>query len=307
MSSPGGMRRSPTGRRRSECGNCENGSVLENSHVNGVAQLSKHHGLGNDFLVWLTPELPVDPHELARRWCDRRVGIGADGLLFGLPVRADAGADIEMRLHNSDGSLAEISGNGLRCFAQAVARERGVDRLDLSVATAAGTRRCSTVPGPDVATLIATVDMGVVTAGPPPVVDDLAAVVGAPMATVDRWETADIGNPHVVCHVPDPARIDLAVAGPAIEAQFAGGVNVHFVSVTSADTLEMRVWERGAGITNACGTGATVSADVFHRWGLVGTRVRVRMPGGDAHVQLSGPLTLTGPATHVADLLVPLP
>ena len=103
----------------------------------------------------------------------------------------------------------------------------------------------------------------------------------------------------------DPEAIDLLVAGPAVEAHFEEGANVHFVAVSGRDELSVRVWERGAGVTNACGTGATVAADVFHRWGLVGEKVVVHMPGGNALVDLGTPLTLTGPATHVADLLVP--
>ena len=101
---------------------------------------SKYHGLGNDFLVCLTDHLPIDAPLRARSWCDRRTGIGADGLLFGLPPAPDNGdgGDIVMRLFNSDGSPAALSGNGLRCFAQAVARAQGVADLHLKVSTPAG-------------------------------------------------------------------------------------------------------------------------------------------------------------------------
>jgi diaminopimelate epimerase len=153
--------------------------------------------------------------------------------------------------------------------------------------------------------MTATVEMGVVRPGPVPEVVELMEAVGAPVASVRRWETGDIGNPHVVCEVDDPDEIDLALAGPAIEAHFEDGANVHFVTVSGTDEIYLRVWERGAGITNACGTGATVSANIFHRWGLVDRKVIVRMPGGDALVDVGDPTTLTGPATHVADLLVP--
>lgn len=269
-------------------------------------RLSKHHGLGNDFLVCLTDHLPLDAASRARSWCDRRTGIGADGLLFGLPPAPTQrdGGDIVMRLLNSDGSPAALSGNGLRCFAQAVARQRGVADLHLAVSTPAGVRNC-TVHATDTSHVVtATVDMGVVCPGPDPDVENLMEAVGAPVQAVKRWETGDIGNPHVVCEVDDPDSIDLGTAGPAVEAHFEGGVNVHFVTVSGTDELSHRVWERGAGVTNACGTGATVSADIFHRWGLVGPKVIVRMPGGDALVDVRGPVTLTGPATHVADLTV---
>ena len=265
-------------------------------------RLSKHHGLGNDFLVALVDHLPLDASVKAVEWCDRRTGIGADGLIFGLPSSA---GDISMRLWNSDGSAAELSGNGLRCFGQAVARSQNAITLELDVDTAAGIRHCSVRASADPATVVATVDMGVVNPGPDPDVADLMGAVGAPVAAVKRWKTGDIGNPHVVCEVDDPDDIDLAVAGPAVEAHFSEGANVHFVTVSGLNELTVRVWERGAGITNACGTGATVSAALFRDWGLVDSKVVVHMPGGDALVDLSGPTTLTGPATHVADLEMP--
>jgi diaminopimelate epimerase len=267
-------------------------------------RLTKHHGLGNDFLVCLTDHLPLDAVARAQAWCDRRTGIGADGLIFGLPPGPNHrdGGDIVMRLLNSDGSPAALSGNGLRCFAQAVARDRGVADLHLDVSTPAGVRACTVHATDEAHVVTATVDMGVVCPGPDPDVDDLMAAVGAPVAAVKRWETGDIGNPHVVCEVDDPDSIDLRTAGPAVESHFEEGANVHFVTVSGPNKLYHRVWERGAGVTNACGTGATVSADIFHRWGLVGSKVIVRMPGGDALVDVSGPVTLTGPATHVADL-----
>lgn len=275
-------------------------------HESAPIRLSKHHGLGNDFLVCLTDHLPIDAPLRARSWCDRRTGIGADGLLFGLPPAPDNGdgGDIVMRLFNSDGSPAALSGNGLRCFAQAVARARSVEGLELQVSTPAGVRACTVQATNDPGVVSATVDMGVVRPGPTPDVADLMEAAGPSVLAVKRWETGDIGNPHVVCEVDDPDAIDLAVAGPAVERHFADGANVHFVTVSGADELAHRVWERGAGITNACGTGAAVSASVFHRWGLVGSKVVVRMPGGEALVDVSEPVTLTGPATHVADLKV---
>lgn len=269
---------------------------------------SKHHGLGNDFLVLLTDSLPLDAVDQSVALCDRRTGIGADGLIYGVTSEDN---DISMKLFNSDGSSAAVSGNGLRCLAQAVARHRSVSAVELDVATSAGIRHCSVRATDNPKTVVATVDMGTVTAGPAPDVEDLMGAVageldrtGAESMGVRRWETCDIGNPHVVCQVDDPKEIALDVVGPAIERHFAEGVNVSFVTVNGNDQLELRVWERGAGITSACGTGATVAAHVFNRWGLIGPRSVVHMPGGDAVVDLSGPLTLTGPATHVADVEV---
>ena len=273
-----------------------------------MVRYSKHHGLGNDFLILLTDSLPLDAVNQAVALCDRRTGIGADGLIIGIPSE---GHDISMHLFNSDGSSAAVSGNGLRCLAQAVARQRGVTAVEIDVMTVAGTRHCSVSATDNPRTVIATVDMGTVSAGSTPDVEDLMGSVATELGTIGgastgvrRWETCDIGNPHVVCEVADPDEIAVDVVGPAIERHFAEGANVSFVTVSGPDQLKLRVWERGAGITSACGTGATVAGHVFHRWGLTGPRSVVQMPGGDAVVDLSGPTTLTGPATHVADIEV---
>jgi diaminopimelate epimerase len=129
------------------------------------ARYSKHHGLGNDFLIVLTDSLPLDAVDRAISLCDRHTGIGADGLIFGI-TRPDG--RIVMRLLNSDGSPAALSGNGLRCFAHAVALERGVPHLELDVDTPAGVRHCSVMATDEQNTVRATVDMGVVCPGPDP-------------------------------------------------------------------------------------------------------------------------------------------
>ncbi len=267
---------------------------------------SKHHGLGNDFLIQLVDSLPLDAVDRAVALCDRRTGLGADGLIVGI---VGEGRDASMHLFNSDGSSAAVSGNGLRCLAQAVARRLGVEALEIDVMTDAGIRHCSVRATDDRRTVIVTVEMGTVSTGPTPDVEDLMGSVASELGAtggasigVRRFQTCDIGNPHVVCEVSDPDGIAVDVVGPAIERHFAEGANVSFVTVSGSDRLMLRVWERGAGITSACGTGATVAGHVFHRWGLIGPRSTVQMPGGVAVVDLSGPVTLTGPATHVADI-----
>lgn len=263
--------------------------------------MSKHHGLGNDFLVALVDALPLDASQRAIDLCDRKRGIGADGLIYGI---ARPNATMTMRLLNSDGSPAEVSGNGLRCFAQAVARDQRAHHLELDVSTPSGLRHCSVHATENPATVMATVDLGVVCPGPDPDVEDLLTVVGPYLNGVKRWETGEVGNPHIVFHVEDPFDIVLADAGPAVGAHFPDGINVHFVEHGGDNELVLRVWERGAGATDACGSGAAVAADVFHRWGLVGPKVVVHMPGGDATVDVGPPAVLTGPATHVADFEV---
>jgi diaminopimelate epimerase len=282
-------------------------------------QLTKHHGLANDFLVALDEvagrALEVDG-DLARRVCDRRTGLGADGLIHGARPGPDdpEGVDVVMHLFNADGSRAEMSGNGIRCLGQALAVARGwavatsggagtgpgggppdegLPGAELLVATDAGLRPLALAPGSEPGCVEVSVGMGAARPGP--------AVPGPLGEQLDgRHLTADLGNPHLVVEVPDPTLVDLASEGAWLEQQFAGGVNVEFMAVTAPDTLTLRVWERGAGITWACGTGACASAWAAHQWGLVGTTVRVEMAGGAATVALGPELVLTGPSCLVA-------
>ena len=266
-------------------------------------RLSKHHGLGNDFLIVLdarNDELPVIDGDLARSLCDRRRGIGADGLIHGAQPsveEAAEGVDVVMHLFNADGSRAEISGNGIRCLAQAVARERGEADTVVRVATDTGLRTLAVTSTEDPTTCEVRVEMGPLRPGP--------AVPGPVEELFEgRHGTVDVGNPHLVVLVDDPAVVDLATEGAWLEAQFAGGVNVEYVAVRDGGaSIELRVWERGAGITEACGSGACAAAHIAHQWGLVGDRVQVSMPGGRADVELiDGDAVLIGPSVLVADI-----
>ncbi|MBW3610240.1 MAG: diaminopimelate epimerase [Actinobacteria bacterium] len=273
--------------------------------VGDTVHLTKHHGLGNDFL------LLVDLHDLTpvgaatARWlCDRRRGVGADGFIRVAPPPAGgdgAGADVAMTLRNADGGEAEMSGNGIRCLGQAVARHRGVTSLDLTVATAGGVRELRVRPGPphDPATAWVDVDMG-------PARPGTATWVTTVELDATKVVTVDMGNPHLVLLVDDPAGVDLAELGPRLSAQFDHGSNVEVIRLAAGaeDTLELRVWERGVGLTQACGTGACAAAHAAHDWGLVGERVRVRMLGGEVDVTLGATVALAGPATFVADIEV---
>lgn len=233
-----------------------------------MLRLSKHHGLGNDFLVLLDRDATPD---LARAVCDRRTGVGADGLI--------SVVDSRWVLFNADGSRAESSGNGLRCAAQAVARAKGVTDLDVTFETDAGPRRVE-LHGDT-----ARVEMGRVTI----------------KRLDERDADVDTGNPHLVLHVDDPATIDLVALGTA-----HADVNVEVVAVAERDALAFRVHERGAGITMACGTGSVAAAAAAHAWGLVGTTVVVHNPGGDVTVELlDDQAVLTGPTVFIADVEVP--
>jgi diaminopimelate epimerase len=259
-------------------------------------QLTKHHGLGNDFLVALVDrDVARFDGALARRVCHRKTGIGADGLIIGV-IAPGPDVDLQMILFNADGSRAEISGNGIRCLAQAEVMRRGLRECRLQIATDAGLRTVGVRSTSDPAVVEASVTMGRVRSGP--VAPPLPAGV-----TADRWATADIGNPHWVMLVDEPSRVDVGVIGPRLESLVAGGINVEFIAPTKgvADELDLVVWERGAGATDACGSGASAAAHVAHQWGLVGDNVVVHMPGGAARVVLDGDeATLIGPAVFVA-------
>ncbi|MDP9071488.1 MAG: diaminopimelate epimerase [Actinomycetota bacterium] len=252
--------------------------------------LTKHHALGNDFLVLvdLDGAHPVDA-ALARALCDRHRGVGADGV-----VRAAAGtdgADVTMQLRNADGGEAEMSGNGIRCLSQAVVGAGVVAGPDVVVATVVGPRRVSVHPDSAAggATATVSVDMGAAKVGP----DQREHWLGW------RARTVDVGNPHLVVLTPDLDDVDVAVLGPRVEGDHAGGINVEFVSPEEGQ-LGMRVWERGVGETLACGTGACAAAAAAHEWGLVGPDVVVHQPGGDAHVELTDTVVLSGPVHRIA-------
>lgn len=264
--------------------------------MTSTLHLTKAHGLGNDFLIALESENPglVPDPTLARALCARHRGIGADGLLYGLAPTA-AGADLTMVLHNADGSLAEISGNGIRCLGQAALRARGHRDATIVIDAGSGRRVLTSMSTADPDVDMLRVEMGIVGDGPalaPSALDWGALHVAS----------AEIGNPHLVLHVDDLHGIDVAREGARLEADVPGGINVHFLSAVGPNTIRLLHWERGAGVTEACGSGATVSSYLANRWGLVGDTVTVEMPGGTATVEVSTPMALIGEAVHIASI-----
>jgi diaminopimelate epimerase len=255
-----------------------------------TVSLTKHHGLGNDFLVWIGGDVDGAP-ELARRWCDRRRGIGADGLLI------DDGASGRMVLFNADGSRAEMSGNGIRCFVQAVGGGRpGFYEIETDV----GRRIVEVTESNDPRTVTASVDMGVVAECDAPVGwADIGADPLRPVAHVS------LGNPHTVVGVDDVWEVPLEELGARLTS-----VNLEVIAPgPERHAITMRVHERGAGVTEACGTGACASGWAAVKWGLatpLNGEILVHMDGGDATVKLDiadqGRVTLVGPATYIATI-----
>jgi len=257
-----------------------------------VLHLTKHHGLGNDFLVLLDQGGDA---ELAVRLCDRRFGIGADGLLLGLP--GDEEHDLVMRLHNADGSVAEMSGNGIRCLAQAAVQAGWVEHGKVYIATDAGTRVVDIHGTEDPLVDVASVAMG------PASLVELDPPWAADLAK--RSAIVDVGNPHLVLHA-EPGGIDLEQLYQQVLPHFADGVNLEVGDVTADDTVTMRVRERGVGETLACGTGSCAVAQAFRAFELTEDSVWVAQPGGMARVALRGDeATLIGSTTFVASLEVP--
>jgi diaminopimelate epimerase len=272
-------------------------------------RLTKHHGLGNDFLVLLDHDgtRPIDP-DLARAVCDRHRGVGADGLMRAsrpAPGEVAGGGeapDAVMELLNADGSRAEMSGNGIRCLVQAMVLEGWVDTkpeggaTQAAVLTDAGLRTVTVQQVVDASTHVLSVDMGAVTFDP-----HGSSWVGGPFV---RSAWADMGNPHLVLEVDraeDFRALDLVGIGHKVNAATAEGANVHLlVPGPGPDEIMIRTYERGVGPTQACGTGACASAAVAHAWDLAGRRVTVHQPGGDVTVGLGATVELTGSATVVA-------
>ncbi|MEY3091438.1 MAG: diaminopimelate epimerase [Ilumatobacteraceae bacterium] len=269
--------------------------------------LTKHHGLGNDFLVYDTAQdaRVSDWAAEARRWCDRRTGVGADGLLL---LDRQSTRHVGMTLYNADGSRAEMSGNGIRCLVQAAhladsstPGDASDESIDYVVDTDAGRRTVSLVARVDPLTVMASVDMGEVSDLPEP--QGWSSLECHPDRPVRH---VSLGNPHSVVGVDDVRAVDLGRLGSLVPQ-----VNLEIIEPgPEQNGITMRVHERGAGITMACGTGACAAAEAARAWGLVpasSSEVIVHMDGGDARVRVDGRrVVLIGPSTYVGSVTVPL-
>jgi diaminopimelate epimerase len=271
---------------------------------------TKYHGLGNDFILVdnrQQPEPRITPAQ-AVEWCDRHFGIGADGVIFALP--GQDGTDYTMRIFNSDGSEPEMCGNGIRCLARFIAdleaAETGSPRPVYQIHTLAGLITPRLESDGQI-----TVDMGLprLLAGEIPTT--LAApeekVVNLPLEVAGQtWQVTcvSMGNPHCITFVDDVAAIPLEAIGPQFEHHpaFPKRINTEFIQVVRPDYLKMRVWERGAGITLACGTGACASLVAAVLNGKSDRRATVELPGGPLLIEWSETdqhLYMTGPAQKV--------
>ncbi|HUZ77021.1 MAG TPA: diaminopimelate epimerase [Chloroflexota bacterium] len=265
----------------------------------GHTNILKMHGAGNDFVLVDGREgRQANWAELARQLCDRHFGIGADGLLLRLP---SASADARMEVWNPDGTRAEMCGNGVRCFARWVLDQEPAARAELSVETGAGILRVAAEDGGALRASMGTPHL----AGPDiPVHSDRNPVLDLALPGLDFAVTCvSMGNPHAVRFVDDVYDVDLAALGPLVEHHplFPHRTNFHLCQVLSRGALKVRHWERGAGLTLACGTGAAATAVAARLHGLIDDEVALNVPGGQLRVSWNGAgeVYLAGPADYV--------
>lgn len=254
-------------------------------------EFTKMHGLGNDFVVLDGRETPIPQMDTstAAALADRHTGIGCDQLLL---LESSDVADFRMRIFNADGSEVEACGNATRAVGLLHGKAARIETLGGIVSASPSQQGIS-------------VEMGQPRFG----WDQIPLAYAMDTHTLPLgWEdlqnpiTVNVGNPHVIFFVPDTDAVDLARIGPEIEtdAVFPSKINVNVATITARDTIRLRVWERGSGITLACGTGACATAVGAMRRGLVDRKVTVQLPGGALSIEWrdDGEIIMTGPATE---------
>jgi diaminopimelate epimerase len=257
------------------------------------------HGIGNDFVLIDTIRdgaLDCDVVALSQRVCDRSFGVGADGII----LVEKSGETLQMRMLNPDGSESEMCGNGLRTYAR-LCQERNYGTGTFDVQTGAGLLQVECLPDQTVK-----VNMGKAELEPSKI--GMANTSGAnfinqPIGDGLTGTAVSMGNPHIVIFVDKVSDIDLEHEGPKLERMvlFPNRTNVHFVQIESQDEITQRTWERGAGITLACGTGACAGAVAAFLNQKTGRSVKVNLPGGSLNIQYeeTGEVTMTGTASYV--------
>jgi diaminopimelate epimerase len=256
-------------------------------------KFSKMHGLGNDYVVIDETSEEIIPEdkkpEITLELCKRGFSIGADGVIFVTPSTSE---DIRFRIFNSDGSEAEMCGNGIRCFSKFIYDKGIVDKEKINVETLGGTKKVNlTIKDGKVAS--SKVNMGnatfktseiPMTSDKEEFLDDELIVGGKPI----KMAVVSVGNPHAVIFTDNTDDVPLNEMGPVIETHeaFPQKINVHFVEILSKNEIDMITWERGAGVTFACGTGATSCVLAGFKLGKLDNDVLVHLPGGDLKINV---------------------
>ncbi len=286
----------------------------------------KMHGIGNDYVFINGYEQTVDdPAAIAPRIADRHFGVGGDGLILVLPPEPNTDAHVRMRMFNSDGSEAEMCGNGVRCVCK-LAHDHGITNANpMRVQTGNGVLTLSYTTDAQGKAHTVTVDMGppiLETAKIPVNITDLPQVVNHHTGSLFVWPDSlpknwaqncgldlrmtcvSMGNPHAVFYCDDVSKVPLTAIGPFLEhhSVFPNRANIHFVQVQSENEVTMRTWERGSGRTLACGTGASAVCVAGVLTGHSARSVLAHLPGGDLSLewlQDNNHVHMTGPATEV--------
>ncbi|MCW4000496.1 MAG: diaminopimelate epimerase [Candidatus Bathyarchaeota archaeon] len=267
-------------------------------------QFWKMHGLGNDYIVIDNRSQQISDAQVGRyaeKLCERRFSVGADGLLLVYP---SAVADVKMRIFNSDGSEAEMCGNGIRCFSKYCYENGVVQKEAFSVETLAGIKQVWLTLNGDVVVSVK-VNMGAPSwqRSSLPMTGEGTCIDQPLEVNSETYHVTclSMGNPHCVTFVENLDLFPVYSIGPLIENHkaFPKRVNVGFVQVQSRSELNVRVWERGCGETLACGTGTCAAVAAAHRLGKVGDKVTVHVLGGDLQVEVGDTLYLCGAAEKV--------
>lgn len=277
-------------------------------------EFTKMHGTGNDYIYVDTTKYPIEsPKELAKKWSAPHTGIGSDGLvLIGLSEKAD----FSMRIFNADGSEAMMCGNASRCIGKYLYEYGLTRKTEITLDTLSGIKVLNLhladtkVNSGAGKVNSVTVDMGVAAdepvdydgKGPKPMQEQPISVEGKRYVGT----TVSMGNPHLVIFVNDITEIDLSAIGPKLENHpfFPGRINVEFAQILGEGRIRMRVWERGSGITQACGTGACATAVAAFRTGRAGRESIIIMDGGSLNIEWNAATNhvfMTGEATKVFD------
>lgn len=258
-------------------------------------KFTKMHGAGNDYVyIDCTKKSLKNPMEVAKFVSNRNFGVGSDGLIT---ISTSAIADFKMNMYNSDGSEAEMCGNGIRCVGKFVYDKKLTDKTEVTIETLAGVK-----------TLILNIEKDRVKTVK---VDMGTAVIASEKLSLNILDktfeitNVSVGNPHAIIIVTDVDNFDIDKYGKILECHeaFPNKTNVEFLEIVDNKTIKMRVYERGAGETLACGTGATASLAACHKLGLVNSEAELILLGGSLVISLeeNGHLFMTGPATTVFD------
>lgn len=269
-----------------------------------MLNFSKYHGLGNDFIIFSEKDVKgLDYSLLAKNVCNRNFGIGADGMMV---VSKTEIADIKMEFYNADGSIAPMCGNGIRCFAHYVVDNKIIDKKEFSVDTLAGVLKAVTQNGDE---FLVEIDMGLPNFSPEkiPVNIEKSEYIGEKIKALDKeFDISGVfmGTTHTVIITDEINNDDVIKYGKDIENNliFPVKTNVNFCKIKDENEIDVTTWERGAGLTLACGTGCCASVVIANRFGKISKDVKVNVPGGSMYIRLTDKAVfMKGPSQKIAE------